>query len=257
MIASSLDDWQNFRKWWTRRDPRSETSLENYALHPLLNSAADVAKSAIGVIHVKSMRYLYMSPNVETLFGWSHKEYMSRGVEFAFEHILPTDRPAMIWFSELINSFFHKLSEGYRSTYRDYWDYSIGRPDGSSIKVFQQDSVLKYDQDGQIEEFLIVCSRIGDTLPQSCQHLRLSAKGCDSFYKYSHGDKNVVQLEGLSKRELQVASLIAQSKSLKQIAEELNISFNTVKVHSTNILRKLKSRDSLEMNNLLSIYGYL
>jgi len=48
------------------------------------------------------------------------------------------------------------------------------------------------------------------------------------------------ELLGLSKRELQVLSLVAEGESNKKIAEALWISENTVKVHLSNILEKLQ-----------------
>jgi DNA-binding CsgD family transcriptional regulator/ligand-binding sensor protein len=51
----------------------------------------------------------------------------------------------------------------------------------------------------------------------------------------------------LSLRELQIVKLINSGMSNKEIAFELNISEKTVKTHITNILRKLKMKDRLEI----------
>ncbi len=48
-------------------------------------------------------------------------------------------------------------------------------------------------------------------------------------------------------RELQVVRLINFGLSNKEISAELNISEKTVKTHITNILRKLKLKDRLEL----------
>ncbi|MCM0647513.1 PocR ligand-binding domain-containing protein [Clostridium swellfunianum] len=51
----------------------------------------------------------------------------------------------------------------------------------------------------------------------------------------------------LSLRELEVVKLINSGMSNKEIASDLNISEKTVKTHITNILRKLKMKDRLEI----------
>ena len=48
---------------------------------------------------------------------------------------------------------------------------------------------------------------------------------------------------GLSKRELDVLSLIAQGLSNQEIAEELFISISTVKTHTSNIYSKLGTKN--------------
>jgi DNA-binding NarL/FixJ family response regulator len=48
----------------------------------------------------------------------------------------------------------------------------------------------------------------------------------------------------LTQRESQVATLIARSFSNKQIAQELNLSVNTVEVHRNNLMKKLGVHDA-------------
>lgn len=52
--------------------------------------------------------------------------------------------------------------------------------------------------------------------------------------------------ELVSRRERDVLVLLAQGKSDKEIADELNISFNTAKTHMKNILRKLDVKNRTE-----------
>ncbi|TXL20816.1 hypothetical protein BMR03_13990 [Methylococcaceae bacterium HT2] len=48
------------------------------------------------------------------------------------------------------------------------------------------------------------------------------------------------KLADLTSRELEVATLLAEGQSNKQIAKELEISQETVKVHVKHVLNKLK-----------------
>ena len=51
----------------------------------------------------------------------------------------------------------------------------------------------------------------------------------------------------LSRRQQQVADLVAQGKRETEIAAELGIAVNTVKVHKSIIYRKLGVRNAVEL----------
>jgi DNA-binding NarL/FixJ family response regulator len=51
----------------------------------------------------------------------------------------------------------------------------------------------------------------------------------------------------LTQREVEVLSLIAQGMSSVRIAQKLDISFETVKVHRRNMLRKVEAHNTFEL----------
>jgi len=51
----------------------------------------------------------------------------------------------------------------------------------------------------------------------------------------------------LTDREIQVLGLIAQGLSSVRIAQKLEISFETVKVHRRNMLRKSEAQNTFEL----------
>lgn len=55
------------------------------------------------------------------------------------------------------------------------------------------------------------------------------------------------QMKDLSARERQVLMLISESKSMKEIAEELHISRSTADTHKANIMRKLGCENTSEL----------
>jgi DNA-binding NarL/FixJ family response regulator len=59
------------------------------------------------------------------------------------------------------------------------------------------------------------------------------------------GGPGALPAAGLSARELEVLTLVAQSKSNKEIARELSISVRTVQNHLANIFRKLEINDRI------------
>jgi DNA-binding CsgD family transcriptional regulator len=69
-------------------------------------------------------------------------------------------------------------------------------------------------------------------------------------------DERALSKSGISKRELEVLQLIAQGLSNQEIADQLFVSLNTVKTHSSNLFLKLdvkRRTQAIERAKKLSI----
>ncbi len=64
-------------------------------------------------------------------------------------------------------------------------------------------------------------------------------------------DRRVEAMSSLSVREREVAELIAQGKSNREIARELTIGLNTVESHAKKIYSKLGVHNRMQMRNKL------
>jgi len=63
------------------------------------------------------------------------------------------------------------------------------------------------------------------------------------------------QFSGLSERELEVLGHVVRGRMNKEIAADLNINLRTVKLHRTNITRKLKVQSVAELTRLAGEAG--
>lgn len=63
------------------------------------------------------------------------------------------------------------------------------------------------------------------------------------------------RLDALSERELEILSHVVRGKMNKEIAADLNINERTVKLHRTNITRKLKVHSVAELTSLAAEAG--
>jgi DNA-binding NarL/FixJ family response regulator len=62
-----------------------------------------------------------------------------------------------------------------------------------------------------------------------------------------HPSPGKVRTRALSRRELQVATLLAEGRSTPEIAAKLNISPGTVDVHRRNLMKKLEVHNVVEL----------
>lgn len=67
----------------------------------------------------------------------------------------------------------------------------------------------------------------------------------ESLIRIGPGKRN--ELDNLTKRELQIANLLAQGKTAQDIAEILFISPKTVRVHRSNVMKKLSCAKSIDL----------
>lgn len=68
-------------------------------------------------------------------------------------------------------------------------------------------------------------------------------------------NKGVRDLNSLSDRELEIAKLIKQGRSSREIGIDLDLSLKTVEVHRYNILKKLKLKNAAALVNFINNRG--
>ena len=69
------------------------------------------------------------------------------------------------------------------------------------------------------------------------------------------GDDGQPDMNVLSRRELEIAKLIREGGSSKEIAVNLDISLKTVEVHRYNILKKLTLKNTASLVNFINRHG--
>ncbi len=94
--------------------------------------------------------------------------------------------------------------------------------------------------------------------PELVQAIRLAAQGKPAF-SGSTVNKLATRMQrpSLSRRELEVISELVQGNSNKEIASHLEISENTVKVHITHLLQKLKAKDRTHIASIALQLGLI
>ncbi|GGM93037.1 DNA-binding response regulator [Lentzea pudingi] len=83
----------------------------------------------------------------------------------------------------------------------------------------------------------------------------LASHVMDSFVDSAAAEEAGVDLDGLTRREREVLSLVATGDSNRDIAARLTVTVRTVKYHVSNILMKLELRDRRQVMTLLQRTG--
>ncbi len=184
------------------------------------------------------MSKLILSPDHHL---WPHWQQMYPSAEIRQELPLYPDKAQVIWLDLRLTDWQDQLA----------------------LMTKEQYLVLALSLSPNLEQ-LRLCLQLGargylhalsdyDTLiaaDYSVQHrgIWLGEDLVQSFISLSHSaQERSGDLSGLSTREQGVALLVAKGLSNKQIAQQLDISENTVKVHLGQIFQKLQVKDRLKL----------
>ena len=238
-VAPLFQQWINL--------PYDEVSVDyatffrdNPTLHRFLNLGACLT----WIIDMRTLQYIFISSNVKQVLGYDAQQFMSRGVPFVAQIMHPDDLPQTSKLMKLIWDFLLSLPVPQRQKYRFSGDYRIVKPDGTCVRLLEQNTILQLDKKGNITHLLGTGSDIthwkkNDDLLASV----ISLENNTCFF-CSPEDTCLNAQTTLSKRELEILKLIAEGYNSKLIADKLYISFHTVNTHRQHIIEKTKTRNA-------------
>jgi two-component system, NarL family, response regulator NreC len=76
---------------------------------------------------------------------------------------------------------------------------------------------------------------------------RLLSRLVDDFREQGHMPSRQTRLETLTKREREVTKLLAEGKSVKEVAANFDLSVKTVEAHKFNLMRKLNIHNKAQL----------
>jgi len=76
---------------------------------------------------------------------------------------------------------------------------------------------------------------------------RLLARLVDGFRLYGRGNSGQSPFRSLTKREREILKMLAEGRSVKEIATSFNLSVKTVEAHKFNLMRKLDIHNKAQL----------
>ena len=118
---------------------------------------------------------------------------------------------------------------------------SIHPEDRFAVRAIKAGASGYITKDSPPEELVAAIRKVADGRKYVSQ--RLVERLADELEKDTERQPH----ESLSDRELQIMCMIAQGKRVKQIADDLNLSFRTINSARARIMRKLGMKSNVEM----------
>lgn len=206
-------------------------------------------ESFILVTNTSKQSYEYVGNDFEKTLGLDRKRMFSEGLSYYLSHYHPEELPLLLKvFEELMNFTMTEMSLKQRQRVVYTWNYRIRNGQGHYKNMYVQQTPIFFDSKGMPIIGYSHNSVVGDGRPRpliaTCKYLNHR----NEFETLFHKNYFLEAFQRLlTKREMDVVKLLANSHTTKEIAEKLYISEQTVGVHRKNILGKLEMRTTAEI----------
>ncbi len=229
---------------------------------PQFRFLQEQSPAAFCILNYQEMRYDYFSENIKGLLGYEASRYTQPdGFEFALSTFHPSH---LAVFSgkivpKIIEYYNEFSAEDQVKTLRFTLTFLCRNANNEYIWCMQQISVLETDAQGLPLYSLVFLSNITNIKKDEQLDFIISQKNADGIYAPILATTMLDQKDFtfLSKRELEVLTLISKGLSTSEIAEILNISTETISSHRKNMLVKSKAKNTAELLNLAIKKGFL
>ena len=209
-----------------------------------LKKFAEMDNSSMAILDFYQNNCLFVKSKMVDLLGYNLDEILLRGQQYFLEFVHPDDLEALV--DSIVSSFafLKEIPAEHRGDYKTILNFRIKSARNESIQLIQQRIVLESDNLGNIWLMVVIT----DWLPDSSKLTRVGSRLINlrnnRFYLFD--DENNSQKSLLSKREVEILSLVSKGMVSKEIADQLYISIHTVNNHRQNIIEKMDVENSAE-----------
>ncbi|CAN5894281.1 LuxR C-terminal-related transcriptional regulator [soil metagenome] len=196
------------------------------------------------ILDLRTLQYVFVSGNARKITGYESRLFLDGGMSF-FNSILHPDDLAVFWqLMKQVWDFLLSLPSWQRRNYRFTCDYRIRKPDGTYVRILEQNAILQLDGNGHITHLLGTGSDISPWKKSDNLIASLFSDEDKTSLFCSLEEKGGRAQTQLSKREQQVVKLLSKGGSSKSIADELSISVHTVNTHRQKIMEKTQTHNT-------------
>ncbi|NER16588.1 LuxR C-terminal-related transcriptional regulator [Spongiivirga citrea] len=206
-------------------------------------------QSYILVTNTSTQTYEYVGSDFEKTIGLDREKMLSDGLGYYISNYHPQELPVLLKiFEELMVFTMTQLELEQRQRVVYTWNYRIKNGSGDYKSMHVQQTPIFFDTNGRPIIGYSQNTIVGDGRPRplvaTCKYLNKNNE-FETLFSKNYLLEALQQM--LTKRELEIVKLLANSYTTKDIATELFISEQTVSVHRKNILNKLSFVSTAEI----------
>jgi DNA-binding CsgD family transcriptional regulator/PAS domain-containing protein len=196
------------------------------------------------IMDLRTLQFVFISPNIKDILGYESRPFLKKGKSFWKGIVHPEDQEQTWKLKKQVWERLLTLPAQERKKYKFNTDYRVVKPDGSLVRILEQSSVLQLDDRGNITHTLSICSDITHWNKIPDPYAAVLSPDVKSCFDFGPEDADGKPPITLSKRELEIVSLMAAGHNSKYIADKLFISFHTVNTHRQKMIEKTSTRNT-------------
>ncbi len=183
----------------------------------------------------KKMEYIFISKSIEKVLGYTSDEFKRLGMEFYFEIIHAEDKKKLELIHKIIFEHFYNVPKEERTKLKFDFNLRFINSDQRSVHILQEITFGTLTEKGEpqldFSTYTDISSCKNDNIVRLTIH-KYDKGECKCIYNTDVEENHY----SLSKRQMQILELISYGFTSGQIAEKLQLSFDTVKNHRRKIL---------------------
>lgn len=230
------EEWENLYN-----KQKSQSKIDNKLIFP------EKIKSYIFIFDCSENTILYVNSSFEILTGHKCLEF---NLDFLINNIHPDDLNYFLKSEERGLEFTNKLSFNEHYRYILSYSYRIKNSSGSYIRIRQECQAIEVNISGHLTKTFVTHKLIDENDNFDIQ------KDYKIFDKHRGIFIDQENSFNLSKREIEILTLIKAGYNSSEVADHLNISKNTILTHRKNILAKTDCNSFIELLKKLSYSEY-
>lgn len=220
--------------------------------NPLINGLWTVGRWFSFVANTHTWELEFIAGDSSDVIGYTHEEILRAGGHFVANFTYPDD---FDFVTEVIHSamkYVSGLPKNERPhVYVVFYLRSV-RKDGTVITIQNQNVPVVFDSNNIPFVFANVITDISHLHPTNIPHAILINKQSNQQFHLNYNNLQLKPGESLfTPRELNVIKLLIKGSSSREIAEMLDMSYETARTHRKNILSKANAKNTGEFINYM------
>jgi DNA-binding CsgD family transcriptional regulator len=232
------------------RDPDLEKYINRFSFGEVIEKIYAVGPYCWFLSDMRQAKFLKTGGALEQITGYREDELVGRSFINAARFTNVQHLTAIVQAAEYFWGYFYQQPMANRMQVKSSYTYEFIRKNGTSFHALQQSSTIFIDSQGNgVYQFDLITDITHLDPEVQLRFFILDTADSGNM-------KNIPVHPGVTKSpaelpitpaEKRVLELIAQGKSIKMIADKLNISENTVKHHRSSMFRKCEVNNMAEL----------
>lgn len=196
-----------------------------------------------------SHEIVYVSESIESILGITREEF---NLKTLFKRVHHEDRRHILASEVLFCQFFSShISQSEYTSYTTSYCFRVFTASGECHLALHQGIAYDIDRNGFIRYMLYVDRLIEHSVVNNSMLVSFRSKNGSPSYlgidPYNTTSSISPVTFVFTKREEEILRLLSKGLTAEKIAETLHVSFNTIRTHKQNLLRKAGVRNSIEL----------
>ena len=234
------------------KNPNTPSDEQNYfeKHSSILHTLNYQLKEAIIISDIRRRRNLFCSQAIQTITGWTQKDFNEGGWAFAMSLTHPEDAPKII---EIFSRDI-KLRQSPSFNYDHVpiiYEYRKKHKNNGWVWIYAESLVLERDADKEIKYMITFLKDItkekSGLMSESSVEGKIKINDELEFLITPAEKINKDQSIHISKREKEILELVKKGFSTKEIADILNLKITTVNTYRKSLMQKLNVKNTAEL----------